>query len=135
MGEMQTLEASRWMTEQVWAICQESNRLVQVFDRTPIDILAFTLYVEERTGAHDKGIIQTILDLVGYFDVLLYLPMSNGWPGNTSAGKKKLQFARQMDFYIRRAIKEYSVEVVELPWSLAEREKLVSACLQAIQTA
>ena len=77
MMEYQTVEASRWMIEQVGAICAEDGEEMVLFDRTPLDILAFTLYAESQTGDSDPTVLEHALALVGSFDILFYLPRSN----------------------------------------------------------
>ncbi len=126
MMEEQTVEASRWMIDQVRDICQKDGAEIQLFDRTPIDILAFTLYAESRTGNGSPTVLEDALELVKYFDVIFYLPVSDKWPIKASADQSRIQFARQMDSYIRKAIEQFSLDVVSLPWDLAERQLLLS---------
>ncbi len=126
MREDQTVEASRWMIEQVKAICQQDGAEIQLFDRTPVDILAFTLYAESRTGNGSTTVLEDALDLVKYFDIIFYLPVSNEWAANQSPGQNGIQFVQQMDSYIRKAIDQFSLDVVSLPWDLGERQRLLS---------
>src|SRR5262245_17114174 len=55
MKQHQTLEASRWMVQQVNERLegQEPARF-QAFDRTPLDIMAFTMYAAERERKADS---------------------------------------------------------------------------------
>jgi hypothetical protein len=131
MMEEQTLEGSRWMIEQAKALCQEDGAEIQLFDRTPLDILAFTLYAESRTGIESAGIIENILELVRCFDILFYLPVSNEWPVNRSGSQKRIDFARQMDYYIQKAINHFKLDIVSLPWGLSERQRLLYEYLAA----
>ena len=135
MMEEQTLEGSRWMIEQVRAICQEDGAEIQLFDRTPVDILAFTLYAEDRKGKSNTTVRKDALELVKYFDIIFYLPVSNEWPNNASADQRRIQFARQMDSYIRKAIEQFSLNVVSLPWDRAERQRLLSEHLSGLPIA
>jgi len=132
MRERQTLEGSRWMIEQVRDICKEAGTEIQLFDRTPVDILAFTLYVENRTGNGNTTVLEDALELVKCFEILFYLPVSDKWPVNASANQRRIQFARQMDSYIRKAIEQFSLDVVSLPWDRAERQRLLSEHLSGL---
>ena len=132
MKEEQTLEGSRWMIEQVRAICQQDGAEIQLFDRTPVDILAFTLYAESRTGNGSTTVLEDALELVKNFDIIFYLPVSNEWPVNRSPSQNGIQFARQMDSYIRKAIEQFSLDVVSLPWDRAERQHLLSKHLSGL---
>ena len=132
MMEEQTVEGSRWMIEQVRAICKEDSEEIQLFDRTPVDILAFTLYAESRTGNGSPKVLENALELAKCFDILFYLPVSDEWPINASADQSRIQFARQMDSYIQKAIDQFSLDVVLLPWDLAERQLLLSEYFSAL---
>ena len=63
MIEEQTVEASKWMIEQVGAICSNNNGAIEIFDRTPLDILAFTLYAMDRTDVHNQVVLEDCLAL------------------------------------------------------------------------
>jgi len=125
MIEEQTLEGSLWMIEQARALCQEDGAEILLFDRTPVDILAFTLYAESRTVIENASIIENILELVRCFDILFYLPVSSEWPLNSSGSQHRIDFARLMDFYIQKVINHFKLDVVSLPWGLAERQRLL----------
>lgn len=135
MREGQTLEGSQWMAEQVAALCKKDTAEMQIFDRTPVDILAFTLYAENQTGSKDASVLKNILELVRCFDLLFYLPISNEWPVNRSPSQNGIQFARQMDSYIRKAIEKFSLDVISLPWDRAERQRLLSEHLSGFPIA
>jgi len=135
MEEGQTLEGSKWMTEQVRALCKKNTGEMQFFDRTPIDILAFTLYAEDRTGRKAEGVLKNILELVRCFDIIFYLKVSNEWPANTPRNHRKIEFARQMDCYILKAIEQFALDVVSLPWDIAERQRLLSEHLSRLSIA
>jgi len=135
MREGQTFEGSRWMIEQVAALCKKDTAEMQIFDRTPVDILAFTLYVENRTGNGSPRVLKNALELVKNFDIIFYLPVSDQWPVNRSPSQNGIQFARQMDSYIRKAIEQFSLDVVSLPWDRAERQRLLSEHLSGLTIA
>ena len=126
MVEMQTIKGSQWMVEQVSATVEGHNGEMQLFDRTPLDILAFTLYVESRTSRKSPKLIGDILDLFKYFDLIFYLQPSGEWPVNVYSTQNKIRFALQIDYYMREAINRFAIEVMLLPWKLEERQHLLS---------
>ncbi len=125
----QILEGSQWMVEQVRIILDNSNGEIQLFDRTPLDILAFTLYAESQTNQKDFNVIDDILDLFKYFDAIFYLQPSDKWPINVHTTQDEIRFALQLDDYMCKAINQFAIEVVTLPWELAERQHLLSEYL------
>lgn len=135
MEENQTLEGSQWMIAQVAALCKKDTEEIQFFDRTPIDILAFTLYVEDRTGEENESILESILELVRCFNIIFYLPISNEWPADAPQKHNKIDFARQIDSYIRKAIDQFELNVISLPWGLVERQRLLSEYLSNLPIA
>ena len=135
MMEEQTVDGSKWMVEQVSAICADNNGGIELFDRTPLDILAFTLYAMDRTGGRNQMVLEDCLGLVRRFDCLFYLPVSDEWPVNTSASQRKIQFALNIDSYIRKAIEQFSLDVVSLPWGLTEREVMLSEYFSGMRKA
>ncbi len=129
MMETQTLEASQWMVDQVRAILNNDGDKIQVFDRTPLDILAFTLYAENRVNEENPEIINSILGLLRYFDFIFYLQPLDEWLPNICTTQDEIDFALQIDCYMCKAIELFSLEVITLPWQLAERQRLLSEYL------
>ena len=126
MIENQTLEGSRWMIERVSELCGKDSGALQIYDRTPLDIYAFTLYVLDRTDEDGYNVLNNIVELAENFDVLFYIPLSNEWPANVSPPAEKIQFARKMDSYINEAIEQISSNVIILPWDLSKRQELLA---------
>lgn len=124
-GEIQTLEASQWITKQVRSICDRPHETIQLFDRTPIDVLAFTMYVENQTGHKSQALVDDLIDLTRSFDFLLYLSPSDQWPVGIQPTPEKIQFARLMDSYIRKAIEKFSLNITEFPWDMAKRNNML----------
>ncbi|MHC4228937.1 MAG: hypothetical protein ACYSWW_23055 [Planctomycetota bacterium] len=134
MVENQTVEASRWMIEKVGAICAKNNADMELFDRTPVDILAFTLYAEKQTGDSDPTVLEHALELVKFFDILFYVPPSNEWPVDVSPSEKRVEFARVIDSYMLKAIDHFGLDVITLPWDFAERQHLLCKHLLGLPT-
>ncbi|MCH9021280.1 MAG: hypothetical protein IID32_00765 [Planctomycetes bacterium] len=126
MIENQTLEGSRWMIEKVSGLCKKDSGELQIFDRTPLDIFAFTLHALDRTDEKDFNILNDIVKLTDHFDIIFYLPYSNEWPVNVIPSVEKIQFAKKIDSYIKRAIEKISNNIIVLPWDLSKRQELLS---------
>ena len=128
MQEDQTLDASRWMAERVQSILDSPvEAQIQLFDRTPIDILAFTRLAADQAGSDaDESVYNGIVDLLQHFDSLYYLPFSDAWPTiEVVKTPRKVAFALLMDRYMQTDIRELSIEVVILPWELEARISLL----------
>jgi len=129
MKEKQTLDGSRWMVEQVCNAMDGPHVDLQIFDRTPLDILAFTLYAQRRAAACKPRLLQSILELTSQFDHVFYLKPSDQWPVNINVAPGQVRFARKMDYYIRKSLDQAPIPVIELPWDMRERCRVVSECL------
>lgn len=121
----QTVEASGWIANEVRTACDGAAGAVQLFDRTPVDILAFTLYAEQHTGQGGQEVLNQILGLLECFDTIFYVPISEAWPTGVSPTAEEVDFARLMDSYVRRAIDRFALEVISMPWDLDARQELL----------
>ncbi len=134
MGPDQGLEGSKWMVEQVGRILDEDvpADVVQVFDRTPLDILSFTSYATDRTGSPDNALIETIQSLITKFTFVFYCRPLGEWPDPISPSPEMLDFALTIDALLSRFAGEWPSRVIELPWSVEARvdriSELVSDC-------
>lgn len=126
MGHEQTLEGSEWMVEQVTNRLENPKREIEIFDRTPLDILAFTLYAICKTNKNEVNLPCVIRGLLEYFDTIFYLQPSNEWPVNVCKTESEVWFALLIDFFMREAIKRWGIKVVPLPWDQSERQKLLA---------
>ena len=122
----QTLEASEWIAGQVAVMCAGTVGPVQLFDRTPLDILAFTLYAQERAEQPGQHVVEKVIDLLEHFDTIFYVPVSDAWPSGIAPPAREVEFAREMDSYIRRAIDQFAPAAIAMPWDLGERQQLLS---------
>jgi len=132
MMEEQAPEASRWMVGQVQAkLDAPGNFEIELFDRTPVDILGFTHYTFDRLGIPaDRTLISDILRLLSSFDRVFFVSPSNEWPVGVDPPPSKIGFALLMDWYMRRAIRDHALPIIELPWSLEERQSIIRGYLQ-----
>jgi len=134
MGPKQTLDGSKWMVEQAVDILENPKSEIQIFDRTPLDILAFTLYASHRTKKRDMDLICEILALFKHFDRIFYVQPSSEWPVDVSKTKDEIKFAQVIDFFMRKAIKHLDIEVVPLPWDLSMRQEILAKSFYGLQT-
>ena len=121
----QTIDASKWMTGKVREICTTAPGEIQLFDRTPVDILAFTLYAQDHTGADAQHIIEQILGLMDCFNTIFYIAIPETWPIDVMPTAEEVQFARLMDSYLCKAIDQFDLDVVSMPWDLDAREQML----------
>ena len=131
MMENQTPDGSRWITEQLSPLLESAGPFT-VFDRCPLDVLAFSLYSFERNEiAPEDVLVRGLIELAQRFDVLFYCSPSDEWPPVAFPGTAKVGFALLMDWYMRRAIRTYGLEARALPWSLADRQRVLDRLLPA----
>ena len=128
MMEDQVLDGSRWMYSQVDRLLQKPLRSgIQLFDRTPIDILAFTQYVYDRDQQEvDSQLMGQLRALCDQFAVLFLLRPGDEWPVGIGPEPGKVAFARRIDHCLCQVIHDYDVEVVELPWDLNARRLAIT---------
>lgn len=130
--EQQTVEASAWVAARVREACQACTAPVQLFDRTPVDILAFTLYAEERSGRAAADVVREALGLLESFDVIFYIPVPDLWPVGVSPAPEDIEFARKMDGYIREAIDRFGLKVNPMPWDFDARHVLLCQTIPSV---
>ncbi len=127
MGPNQTLDGSRWMIDRVSKILDSSRSsdAPQLFDRTPLDIFAFTLHAAKNQGPDRDIDVEALFDAIRglgcRFDRIFLCRPSNEWPAPETPRQDDLEFAKIIDDYLVRAVKHFPSNVVELPWQTAER--------------
>lgn len=131
--ENQTPEASRWMIDQVKdQLTAPSDAAIQLYDRSPLDILAFTQYAFDRSGTvQDDAMMSEIVELAGRFGAIFFCSISSAWPLGDRQSPKDVSFALLMDWYMRRLARRHKLPVVELPDSPKERERTLNERLFA----
>lgn len=129
----QTPETSRWMVEElVIAMNRNVEADVQFFDRTPIDILAFTQYAFDREGHEiDTELMATIHKLIDGLDLIFHAPISDEWPMGVSVAPRDVAFALLMDRYIQQVIRRYKIPVINLPWPRLDRQRVLREHLRS----
>lgn len=134
-GRDQTLDASKWIVDQLASTLQRTlpDGTIQIFDRTPLDVLAFTLYAADRnepSAGHSKRSIARLVDAIrflGTYFVLVFLCRpAGGWPAPESPSLEALEFARTMDRYLVTASRDWTSEIVELPWGSNARIRYIA---------
>ena len=113
------------MIEQFGSLIESAAGTV-FFDRCPLDVLAFTLYSFEKDGRTACAtLVGRLLSIARQFDAIFYCPVAVTWPPVDFPGPTAVGFALLMDWYMRRAIRTYQIEVVMLPWALEQRQPLL----------
>jgi hypothetical protein len=123
MRENQTVEASRWMIAQVRSVIGSGPAFdVQVFDRTPLDIMAFTRYAIDRSrepnGAH---VLDDVAELSAGFDVIFFCRPQGEWPSPVAPSEELRHFALLVDGLMESSVSMMRAPVVTLPWDAGER--------------
>ena len=129
MVEEQTLDASRWMVNQVRRmVTKPLEAHIQLFDRTPLDILAFTLFAQERAGVQDDdGVVAKVLELIDDFDYIFFASVTDEWPPKgVETPPLKRAFALLMDRYMQHATCEYRLNTIALPWDHEKRQGILT---------
>lgn len=140
MGPAQTLDGSKWMVDQVTSILARPVPVgtIQVFDRTPLDILAFTLYAAERTAGlpascaaeSAAGVSDTILSLAVHFMLIFVCRPGGEWPAPETPPSDMLAFAKKMDSFMSLAAGYWKSQLCELSWDAGQRREQILARLQ-----
>jgi hypothetical protein len=124
MEREQIPDASRWMYEQVRErLEQPSDADVQLFDRTPLDILAFTRYAYDRLQQPvDSDLVSAIHSLLAFFNRVYLVSPSEEWPVGVAPSPERIAFALLMDWYLRQTIRGSVIPVIHLPWAMEIRQ-------------
>ncbi|MCH8151110.1 MAG: AAA family ATPase [Planctomycetes bacterium] len=126
-GEHQTLEASRWVTERLAEVlASPSTADIQVFDRTPLDVFAYTLLAQGGKKGRGREIFDDLLDLVRRFDRIFFVRASEQWPLGGPHSETEIEFALKMDGLMDEAVRRFELDVFILPWDPAERYDIIT---------
>jgi hypothetical protein len=137
MGSSQTLDGSQWMVDQVTATLTKdpADSAIQVFDRTPLDILAFSMYVvDERLGLLPNSsaiasLFASIESLGRHFHHIFVCRPASDWPAPIQPSQSDLAFAWKIDSYIGRARERFAGNVQDVPWDTERRLTVLLSCL------
>jgi hypothetical protein len=134
MGPLQTFDGTRWMADEVSAILDSNDSRVplQIFDRTPLDIFAFTLYVATKEGEEEVNakspLLSEIGELASRFDRIFLCRPWPGWPEPVTPDENRLAFATLMDEYLHQAATECIASVDEIQWPYREFIDMATNC-------
>ena len=123
MFKDQSLDGSQWMIDTVSEILgKKSSCDLQIFDRTPVDIMAFTAYIgyRDRDDAA-KEVCQQAENLLQYFGRIFVLKSSEDWPQGEPPIPDELGFALLVQHFLTSQIKLRSISCEVLPWNFDNR--------------
>jgi len=134
MVQDQTTDGSEWMIYELQKIlAQPISAEIQIFGRSPIDILAFTYYAIEKNQANaNEKLIERIILLINEFDRLFFVAPHIDWPVNVKPHPRpeKIAFALLLNYYMLKVIQKYAINVIQLPWNLDKRQQVLQKYLQ-----
>lgn len=134
-GQDQTLEASEWVLQEVR---KAEERLpvetsTVLYDRTSLDILAYTLYAGELRPGKDNGTIDQLVNAavehMQSFARIFYAPVDISWPHGPREAEE-VRLATLMEGYLRRAA-AIAGNVEELPAAIEARVERIRGFLDA----
>ena len=127
MFKDQTLDGSRWMIEQVHDILRRQPSVdLQIFDRTPIDILAFSSYVGYRDRSADAlDVCKQAEDLIHEFDALFVMYTSVDWPQGEWHTPDEIGFALVIEHFMAKEVAERRLSCEILPWNINDRINVI----------
>ncbi len=136
MGQIQTLDGSKWMLMQVQQLlCSPTFADIHIFDRSPLDIIAFTFHAAQRAHRDCTSLCAEAVSLLEYFQTIYYLPILPEWPTGSIVNLKLVDFARKIDSLMQRAIGDLAIEVTSMPWDMDLRQHLLISHLSEAVTA
>ena len=114
MLDKQTMDGSHWMVEQLRELLAKSSPVdVEVFDRCPVDVMAYTIHAGGNLMS--DNIFQDLRELNQRFDRVYWLRPGEKWPMGGVRDDSRLEFARRMDGLMAQAIERLDLGVVVLP--------------------
>ncbi len=121
MRDKQTVAGSEWMLEQVGPVMSSPrSSAYHVFDRTPLDIMAFTRYALDTSGG-DESICDRIAALSAHFDVIFYCPPDGEWPAPVEPPAESKEFALRVASLMEASCALMRTQVRTLPWDADAR--------------
>ena len=133
-GLTQTLEASRWVKNELRRILDRPReRQLQLFDRTPVDVITYTLHSAQGDEGKCRDIIDDLLKQITTFDKIFFTGSSEMWPVDQSITADEREFAVHIEQMMRHSINRYGLDVADLPWPLTERLQILAPLVTSEQ--
>ena len=133
-GQVQTVDASRWVKNGLQRILDRPIKTqLQLFDRTPIDVITYTLHSAQGDEDKCRDIIDDLLEQIKTFDKIFFAGSSEMWPVDQTIGADGRGFAEQIEQLMCYSIDRYGLDVVYLPWPMTERLKILAPLVTAEQ--
>lgn len=127
-GQEQTVEASVWVTNQIKSILDKPTSILQVFDRTPLDVMAFTQYINYRDQS-DKSekLIQEIESQLNRLDIVYFVRPSSKWLDRNCVAPIEASFSLLIDHFTTISVSDVGREIIELPEDVERRIEIIRA--------
>ena len=132
----QTLEASEWVLDRLQELLASPHRegLQQVFDRTPLDVLTFSVHAHRIASPPSvdrfAAVEQRALSFLRHFDRIFLTGRHQHWPSPKTPTEESRRFSIYIEELMDELIRTYRIEVVRLPNEIPERVRLLQNYLQ-----
>lgn len=139
MGPDQTLDGSEWMvTHLTEMLDRHPPQSIQIFDRTPLDVFAFTLHAADReqspTSHRALALYEQVRALGARFDRIFICRPGGEWPSPVTPTDSARLFALRIDQYLTKAAAHWTSPLTELPWESTGRLAELATALDRTDT-
>lgn len=135
MRDRQTLDGSDWMLNGVGERIAEATAAIQLFDRTPLDILAYTRFAGYPSFSQRyENLRARAIKLARCFDEIFFVsPDHAAWPlGDGQPTQKEMSFTLLIDSYMQKEAHMCALKVTRLPWPIDERISIIIDRLRSV---
>ena len=126
MNREQGLDGSKWMVDRMSEMLAEAPRQLQIFDRTPLDVMAFTAYAAYKEKRSAGDLLSRLQQMSSQFHHIFYLRPDPSWPVGVDPKVEDWSFALLIDHFMFRAFSEKFFNASAVPWAIPERLQLMN---------
>lgn len=131
MRDQQTVDASLWMVGRVSdALEEQVDNDFQIFDRSPLDVMAFTRHASGQQDASD--LLERIAQLSAEFHVIFLCTPAGEWPAPETPSESEQRFALYIQELMEQSVSLMRTSVVRLPWESEDRLELIATTLRGL---
>ncbi len=132
--DKQTFDTSDWAIKRLDEILSYPVQTAfQVFDRSPLDVMAFTRHAAIQCGASPTALYDRIAKLSALFDVIFFCRPGGEWPAPITPDDSERVFALYIQHLMEESIASMRTQVVMLPWDANQRLESISEIISLKQ--